>query len=89
MVKLKDGAEVDLELFKFDACPFCRRVQQAIERLGVEGIRYRDTMKEAGANEELVRRGGMRQVPCLFIDGRAMYESAEIVRWLEEHVAAG
>ena len=86
MVKLKDGAEVDLELFKFDSCPFCRIVQQAIEQLGIEGIRLRDTSREPGANAELVQRGGMRQVPCLFIDGRPLYESADIVAWLRANV---
>ncbi len=88
MVKLKDGREVDLELFKFDSCPFCVRVLGKIRQLGLEeGIRMRDTTREPGANQELIQRGGMRQVPCLFIDGKAMYESADINRWLEENVA--
>ncbi len=33
----------------------------------------------------LVRDGGMYQIPCLFIDGKPMYESDDIVRFLEEH----
>lgn len=87
MVKLKDGSEVELELFKFDSCPFCVRVLRKIEELGVTGITLRDTMREAGANAELIERGGKRQVPCLFIDGKAMYESADINDWLEANVA--
>ena len=87
MVKLNDGREVDLELFKFDSCPFCVRVQRAIEELGVEGIRLRDTRREAGASDELRRRGGKVQVPCLFIDGKPLYESADIVAWLRQHAA--
>lgn len=86
MVKLRDGRQVDLELFKFDTCPFCILVLGKLRQLGVEGVRIRDTVREPGAEAELVRRGGMDQVPCLFIDGEPLYESAEIVRWLEQNV---
>lgn len=87
MVKLKDGREVDLELFTADWCFYCRRVTQAIEELGVEGIRYRDTSRDRDANRELIQRGGKRQIPCMFIDGRPLYESLDIARWLREHAA--
>ncbi|MBO4496449.1 MAG: glutathione S-transferase N-terminal domain-containing protein [Clostridiales bacterium] len=33
----------------------------------------------------LLRVGGIDQVPCLFIDGKALYESDDIVQWLREH----
>lgn len=85
MVTLKDGRQVDLELFKFDSCPYCVRVMARIKALGVQ-VRYRDTMKEPGAEDELVRRGGDDQVPCLFIDGQPMYESADIVAWLDDNI---
>ena len=32
--------------------------------------------------EELITIGGMSQVPCLVIDGKAMYESDDIIAWL-------
>ena len=31
----------------------------------------------------LVSVGGKQQVPCLFIDGAPLYESGDIVEWLE------
>lgn len=86
MVKLRDGREVDLELFKFDSCPFCQRVLRKIQELGVEGIRMRDTQAEPGANAELIERGGKRQVPCLFIDGKPLYESGDINAWFVANV---
>lgn len=87
-VKLKDGREADLELFKFDSCPFCIRVLVKLRGLkNGKGVRLRDTAKEPGAEEELVRRGGDDQVPCLFIDGQPMYESADIIAWLDANVA--
>ena len=88
MVKLNDGREVDLELFKFDSCPFCVRVLRTVQELGIEGIRLRDTRREPDASAELRSRGGKVQVPCLFIDGKPLYESADIDRWLRESVAS-
>jgi glutaredoxin len=88
VVKLKDGREAELELFKFDSCPFCIRVLVKLRGLkNGGGIRLRDTAKEPGAEEELVKRGGDDQVPCLFIDGQPMYESADIIAWLDANVA--
>ena len=55
MVKLKDGREVELELFKFDSCPFCVRVMRTIKELGVEGIRMRDTRREQPDSSHPVR----------------------------------
>ena len=89
MVKLKDGRQVTLELFKFDSCPFCIRVLRVVKSLKLDGkVKLRDTMKDKGANDELIQRGGDDQVPCLFIDGKPMYESADIIAWLEENVPA-
>lgn len=87
MVKLKDGREVELELFKFDSCPFCVRVLRKVQELGVDGIRMRDTFGEPEANAELIERGGKRQVPCLFVDGAPMYESSDINAWLDANIA--
>jgi len=87
MVRLNDGREVELELFKFDACPFCQRVMRRVDELGIRGIRMRDTRRDPGAHDDLMRLGGMDQVPMLLIDGKAMYESLDINEWLETNVA--
>ena len=39
--------------------------------------------EEAGAKEELIRIGGKSQVPCLVINGKALYESDDIIKWFE------
>lgn len=74
-----------LELFKFDTCPYCQKVMQYIDSVGRTDIIYRDIRKSEEAAEELVRVGGKRQVPCLFIDGEPLYESLDIISWLQEH----
>ena len=35
--------------------------------------------------QRLIKDGGKMQVPCLFIDGRPMYESDDIAKWLLAH----
>lgn len=37
------------------------------------------------ARQELLKTGGKIQVPCLFIDGRPLYESDDIIQWLEKN----
>ncbi len=74
-----------LELFKKETCPYCQRVMRFIDSAGRTDIVYRDIRESAEAAEELVRVGGKSQVPCLFIDGRPLYESQDIIEWLEEH----
>ena len=76
-----------LELFKFDTCPYCRNVMRYIENAGRTDIVYHDIHKDSDSRERLIQVGGKEQVPCLFIDGKPMYESLDIIAWLEEHPA--
>jgi glutaredoxin 3 len=86
--RYRDGRPVDLELYKFDACPYCQVAMRAVERLGIP-VRYRDILEDEAAAEKLVEVGGEDQVPCLFIDGRPLYESRDIVAFLQKHIAPG
>lgn len=74
-----------LELYMFDTCPFCRRVMNYIDSSGRTDIIYKNINKDPEAEKTLIAVGGKRQVPCLFIDGEPLYESLDIIKWLEEH----
>ena len=74
-----------LELYKFDTCPYCKRVFREIERSGRTDIEMHDIHKSEEDRQRLIEVGGMEQVPCLFIDGEPMYESMDIINWLREH----
>ena len=76
------GKPIELELYKFDSCPYCRLVQRTIDELNI-ALEFRDTRSETGRRDELIARGGRAQVPCLFVNGEAMYESADIVTFLK------
>ena len=77
-----DMTKLDLVLYKFDSCPYCRMVMDFIEQEGLN-IPMRDTIYDDGARQELQRIGGKTQVPCLVINGEALYESRDIIRFLQ------
>ena len=74
-----------LELFKRDTCPYCVRVMSYIEQSERNDVEYRDITASPDDRERLVEVGGKQQVPCLFIDGEPLYESADIIAWLKAH----
>ncbi len=73
-----------LELYEFEACPYCRKVREALSILDLEA-RLRPCPKGGTRfRPELVERGGKAQLPYL-VDpntGKEMYESDDIVRYL-------
>ncbi len=76
---------MNLHLYKFDTCPYCQKVMRAIDASGRRDVVYHDIHKSQEDYDYLVKNGGKSQVPCLFIDGTALYESSDIVEWLEQH----
>ena len=77
-----------LELFMFDTCPFCRRVLNYIDESGRTDVELHNIRKNEADRQRLIEVGGMEQVPCLFIDGKPMYESLDIIDWLKAHPQA-
>ena len=70
----------DLKLYVRPGCPFCARVDRFLEKNDIQ-IEHLDVTE--GANgDDLERIGGRRTCPCLLIDGKPMYESMDIVRYL-------
>lgn len=74
-----------LILYHFENCPYCHRVEDAIKRLNLhDKIEKRDILKEPKFKDELVSLTGIKQVPCLLVDGKPMLESLDIVKFLEK-----
>ncbi len=74
-----------LELFMREDCPYCQRVFREIEAEGRTDIELCNISKDEEHRERLVAVGGKQQVPCLFIDGKPLYESMDIIRWMQEN----
>lgn len=74
-----------LTLYYLPSCPYCRKVLRALDELGVK-IQMKNIHEKDEYRQELLKIGGKGQVPCLVINGRAMYESDEIVKWLRQNL---
>lgn len=48
-------------------------------------IPTKDISQNPDLKDELVTIGGKSQVPCLVINGEALYESDDIIAWLEQN----
>jgi glutathione S-transferase len=91
IAKLGARPEQMLEIYEFEACPFCRKVREALTILDLKvkvlpcpkgGERYRTG---------LIERGGKAMFPYL-VDpntGVEMYESDDIVRYLFDQYGDG
>lgn len=74
-----------LKLYYFDECPFCKKVIQYMERNNIE-VEMANIHKDPKNKEELIKLGGKEQVPMLLIDGKPLYESDDIIKWLKENM---
>ena len=74
-----------LDLYKFDSCPYCQRVLKVIIESGRTDVALHDIRNSEDDRQFLIKNGGMEQVPCLFIDGKPLYESLDIIDWLNAH----
>ena len=81
----------NLELFEFNACPFCIKVRRFMKRNNII-LPLRDAKKDSPFRKELLENGGKVQVPCLKIqkDNQVqwLYESNDIIKYLEKEVLA-
>lgn len=73
-----------LELFKFDSCPFCVLVMNEVEKLSIK-VDMKDIVSDSNNRERLLRETGRQTVPCLFVDNKPMFESRDIINWLNEN----
>jgi glutathione S-transferase len=80
-----------LALYDFEACPYCRKVREALSVLDLDADVYPCPQGGPRYREEVRTRGGKAQFPYL-VDantGVAMYESDDIVRYLATEYGNG
>lgn len=75
-----------LTLYYKAACPFCQRVLGEAENMGIQ-MNLKDVASDDALVDELIEKGGKRMVPYLVDEDRGvqMYESGDIIAYLEEH----
>lgn len=67
-------------LYYKKSCPFCQKVLRYMEEAKIT-MDTRDTLQPGNQND-LVHIGGKKQVPCLVVNHKAMYESDDIIAYL-------
>lgn len=74
----------DLTLYYMPTCPFCQKVIGYMKKNDIE-VPMKDTLSDEKHRQELLEIGGKTQVPCLVIDGKALYESDDIIAWFKDN----
>lgn len=78
--------EKKLELYYFDACPYCQIVLSAIKETKLQNkVTLLDTRQDPKRREKLIADTGRGTVPCLYIDDKPMHESRDIANWLHKY----
>lgn len=79
-----------LTLYYKPTCPFCQRVLGEAEAMGVS-FDLKDISSDDVLAQELIDKGGKRQVPFLVDNerGESLYESSDIIDYLNEHYSNG
>ena len=70
-------------LYYKKSCPFCQKVLRIMEANHLT-MDTRETTQPGNQND-LIRIGGKKQVPCLVTNGKPLYESDDIVAYLREN----
>ena len=73
-----------IRLYTGDYCPYCRRVKQELERLG---LGYDTVDADADGREEVIRLSGQRAIPILTIGDEVLVDSSNIIRELRKRYA--
>lgn len=82
--------ELPLELYEFEACPYCRKVREVMTELDLSYV-CRPCPKGSNNRDVVLKRGGKAMFPYL-VDpntGTEMYESEAIITYLAEQYGQG
>ena len=83
-----------LELYQSEGCPHCAKVRERLSELGVSYVTHNPRLPGGMGGDvtnqvthDELTTGGEDQIPYLVDTGRGvtMYESDDIVEYLEEH----
>ncbi len=79
------GPPPQLELYEFEACPFCRKVREGLTAFDLDALIY-PCPRGSRYRATVIERGGKAMFPFL-VDrstGKQMYESDDILRYLAQ-----
>lgn len=74
-----------LLLYYRPTCPYCAKVLGFMRENSIT-LEMKNLEENSEFRQELIKIGGKGQIPCVIIDGQAMYESDDIINWLKENL---
>ncbi len=80
-----------LELYEFEACPYCRKVREEMTELDLSFVTRTCAQGAEQKRQFVEQQGGKRQFPFL-VDpntGQKLYESEDIIDYLADQYGAG
>lgn len=75
---------VDIVLYYSSTCPYSQKVLHYLDSID-KTVPMKDVTKLPEAKKELFEIGGIKIVPCLFIDTQPLYDANNIIDWLSSH----
>lgn len=76
--------KTDIRLYTGSYCPYCRRVKQELDRLGVG---YKPVNADEDGRQEVIRLSGQRAIPIVTIGDEVLVDSSNIIRELRRRYA--
>ena len=76
--------KTDVRLYTGSYCPYCRRVKQELDRLGVG---YEPVNADEDGRQEVIRLSGQRAIPIVTIGDEVLVDSSNIIRELRRRYA--
>ncbi len=73
-----------LTLYYKPTCPYCIKILHFLEQNDMS-VSLKNIDENSQNRNELLRIGGKTQIPCLVINGKALYESDDIIQWFEKN----
>ena len=82
--KVQQQAACGCALYYLPNCPFSQKVLGYLYKIH-KTIPLKNVEKDFLAKQTLKEVGGKMIVPCLIVNGQALYDSDRIIHWLSNH----
>jgi len=78
-------APASITLYYLPYCPHSLKVLHYLEEHPDHRVLLKNVGQDPQAKEELRKVGGNMLVPCLVVNGEAIYNADDIIQWLSTH----
>ncbi|MBS0649150.1 MAG: glutaredoxin [Verrucomicrobia bacterium] len=80
----EDQQTYNVALYYSPRCPYSKKVLAYLQQHSLT-IPLKNVLGDQEAKDELVKYGGYLIVPCLVVNGNAIYDAQNIIDWLSQN----